>query len=234
MAEIRYWAVVPAAGVGRRMGTAIPKQYLPLAGRTVIEHTLDTLMSHPRIHGGVVAVGAGDSWWKTMRLDTTKPLMQVAGGMERGYSVLNALHALAERAAPDDWILVHDAVRPCLRHADIDLLIDTLHNDPVGGLLALPVRDTLKRADPAGRVSMTVDRSHLWHALTPQMFRLRVLTRALHQALEQGLAVTDEASALEAMKLAPRLVEGHAANIKITRPEDLLLAELFLAHARDT
>lgn len=234
MAKIRYWAVVPAAGVGRRMGAAIPKQYLPLAGRTVIEHTLDTLMSHPRIDGAVVAVGTGDSWWKTMRLDTAKPLMQVAGGMERGHSVLNALHALAERAAPDDWVLVHDAVRPCLRHADIDLLIDTLHDDPVGGLLALPVRDTLKRADPTGRVSMTVDRSHLWHALTPQMFRLRVLTRALHQALEQGLAVTDEASALEAMKLAPRLVEGHAANIKITQPEDLLLAELFLAHARDT
>lgn len=234
MAEIRYWAVVPAAGVGRRMGAAIPKQYLPLAGCTVIEHTLDTLINHPRIDGAVVAIGVEDSWWKTLGLRTTKPLIQVAGGIERGYSVLNALHALEERASPHDWVLVHDAVRPCVRKADIDLLIDTLHDDPVGGLLALPVRDTLKRADPAGRVSITVDRSHLWHALTPQMFRLGVLIGALHSALERGLPVTDDASALEAMEIAPRLVEGHADNIKITRPEDLLLAEFYLAHAGDT
>lgn len=210
------------------MGGAIPKQYLPLAGLSVIVHTLDMLLSHPRISGVAVAIGAEDSWWDSIRLATGKPLLQVNGGQERCHSVLHALHALQELAAPEDWVLVHDAVRPCLRSTDLDVLMDTLKDDAVGGLLATPVRDTMKRADADGRVSATVDRTALWHALTPQMFRLQILSRALEQALERGLLVTDDASAVEALGLAPRLVEGRADNIKITRPEDLLLAEFYL------
>ena len=231
MTEPRYWAVVPAAGVGRRMGSAIPKQYLSLAGLSVIVRTLDTLLSHPRISGVAVAIGADDLWWNSIRLDTGKPLLRVNGGEERCHSVLNALYALRERAAPEDWVLVHDAVRPCLRSTDLDVLMETLKDDPVGGLLAVPVRDTMKRANADGRVSATVDRAALWHALTPQMFRLHVLLNALEQALEQGLLVTDDAAAVEALGLAPRLVEGRADNIKITRPEDLALAEFYLTHS---
>lgn len=228
MTEARYWAVVPAAGIGRRLGAALPKQYLPLAGRPVIAHTLTTLLRHPRISGLAIAIGATDSHWRQLRLESDKPVLPVAGGPERCHSVLNAVLALHEVAGPDDWALVHDAVRPCLRAADIDKLLATLADDPVGGLLATPARDTIKRAGPDGRVAATVERVGLWHALTPQLFRLRVLRTALRQALERNLIVTDDAAAVEALGLTPRLVEGRADNIKITRPEDLPLAEFYL------
>ena len=231
MSSARYWAMVPAAGAGKRMGSAIPKQYLSLLGRPVVACALATLLQHPRIDGVVVAVDAKDEWWPAVaaNLDATKPLLRATGGAERCHSVLNGLDVLRERAAPSDWVLVHDAARPCLCPADLDRLLAELADDPVGGLLAVPVRDTLKRADPAGRVAATVDRSRLWHALTPQMFRLGVLRDALRAALARGLLVTDEAAAMEAAGFAPRLVEGRADNLKITRPEDLALAEFFLA-----
>jgi 2-C-methyl-D-erythritol 4-phosphate cytidylyltransferase len=230
MTTVRYWAMAPAAGAGKRMGSAVPKQYLSLAGRPIIVHTLVTLLDHPRIDGVAVAISAGDEWWPTVaaKLSTTKPLWVVTGGSERCHSVLNGLEALAELAQPDDWVLVHDAARPCLTAGDLDRLIDRLADDPVGGLLAVPVRDTLKRADDAGRVAATVDRSRLWHALTPQIFRLGMLHEALRAALARGLLVTDEAAAMEAAGFAPRLVEGRADNLKITRPEDLALAEFYL------
>ena len=231
MNEPHYWAIVPAAGVGRRMGTAIPKQYLPLAGLSVIAHTLRTLLSHPRISGVVVAISSADQWWESVHLDASKPLLSVKGGEERCYSVSNCLSTLEALAQPDDWVLVHDAVRPCLRGSDLDRLIETLASDPVGGLLAVPVRDTIKRADANGRVNFTVERSDLWHALTPQMFRLSVLRCALQRALENQRLVTDEASAIELAGLAPRLVEGHGDNIKITCTEDLVLAEFYLMHS---
>lgn len=225
---MRYWAVVPAGGVGRRMGAALPKQYLPLAGFSIIVHALHTLLQHPRISGAVVVTGVGDIWWERIRLAPEKPLLQATGGEERCHSVLNGLQALAAWAAPDDWVLVHDAARPCLLAADLDRLMTTLQDDPVGGLLAVPVRDTLKRADPEGRVCATVDRADLWHALTPQMFRFNLLRDALQDALARNLLVTDDAAAMEAAGWAPRLVEGRADNIKITRPEDLALAEFYL------
>ena len=230
MTTPRYWAMVPAAGAGKRMDSAVPKQYLSLAGRPVIAHTLASLLDHPRIDGVAVAIGAGDEWWPTVaaELNAAKPLRVVTGGAERCHSVLNGLEALSEPAQPEDWVLVHDAARPCLTSGDLDRLIDTLADDPVGGLLAVPVRDTLKQADDAGRVAATVDRSRLWHALTPQMFRLGMLHEALRAALVHGLLVTDEAAALEAAGFAPRLVEGRADNLKITRPEDLALAEFYL------
>lgn len=226
----RHWVIVPAAGVGKRMGSTLPKQYLPLAGRPVIAHTLDTLLHHPRIDGVVVAIGAEDEEWPEVvaELTTDTPLRVVTGGAERCHSVLNGLETLWEWAAPDDWALVHDAARPCLTAADLDRLLIELAADPVGGLLAVPVRDTLKQADPVGRVATTVDRSQLWHALTPQMFRLGLLYDAVNAALARGLLVTDEAAAMEAAGFAPRLIEGRADNLKITRPEDLALAEFYL------
>lgn len=223
-----FWAVIPAAGVGRRMAADRPKQYLQLAGRTVLEYTLDIFIRHPRITGLAVAIGADDPFFGELPVRTDKPLMVVHGGGERCHSVLNALHVLKGQAAAADWVLVHDAARPCLAREDLDRLLDTLENDPVGGLLATPVSDTLKRSDDSGRVRDTVDRSHLWRAFTPQMFRLGMLTQALESALSEGALVTDDASAMERAGHAPRLVEGSPANIKITSPGDLALAEFFL------
>ena len=231
MSSARHWALVPAAGAGRRMGSTVPKQYLPLLGRPVIAHALTILLDHPRIDGVVVAIDARDEWWPTVvaDLDAAKPLLSARGGAERCHSVLNGLETLRERATPNGWVLVHDAARPCLTPTDLDRLLDELADDPVGGLLAAPVRDTLKQADLAGRIAATVDRSRLWHALTPQMFRLGMLHDALRAALARGLLVTDEAAAMEAAGFAPRLIEGRADNLKITRPEDLALAEFFLS-----
>ncbi|WP_127477307.1 2-C-methyl-D-erythritol 4-phosphate cytidylyltransferase [Sulfurivermis fontis] len=224
----RHWVVIPAAGVGARMKADRPKQYLPLRGRTVIEHTLACFTHHPAISGIVVALSPGDPYWPELHIDSAIPLHVAAGGQERCHSVLNALRLLAQHADANDWVLVHDAARPCLARSDIDQLCAELEHDEVGGILAVPVRDTMKRADGEGRISATEDRTTLWHALTPQMFRLGLLTQALEQALADGFVVTDEASAVEHAGLRPKLVEGRADNIKVTRPEDLALAEFFL------
>jgi 2-C-methyl-D-erythritol 4-phosphate cytidylyltransferase len=225
----RLWVAIPAAGVGSRMGGPVPKQYLTLLDKTVIEHTLARFCNQPAISGVVVALGAEDGYWPTLALPwPSVKLWTTVGGSERCHSVLRALEALSERAAREDWVLVHDAARPCLRETDLSLLIDKLASDPVGGFLALPVRDTLKRADDRGVVIATVDRTNLWQALTPQMFRLGALTKALRAAIEEGQIVTDEAQAMELAGYQPRLVEGHGDNIKITRPQDLHLAALYL------
>ncbi|HQU15122.1 MAG: 2-C-methyl-D-erythritol 4-phosphate cytidylyltransferase [Chromatiales bacterium 21-64-14] len=224
----RYWGVIPAAGKGTRMGAELPKQYLELAGRRVLEHTLNRLAADPRIVGIVVALGADDTLWPRVDPPQSVTLLTVTGGAERCHSVLNALDHLAERADEHDWVLVHDAARPCLRVADLARLIDTLTEDPVGGLLALPVHDTMKRASADRRVLDTVNRDGLWHALTPQMFRLGALRAALKAAIAAGFLVTDEAAAMEWSGHRPRLVEGSGDNLKITRPEDLPLAEYYL------
>ena len=224
----RLWAVVPAAGVGRRMGASTPKQYLDLAGRTVIEHTLDVLLGEARIAAVMVALDPEDAHWPRLPVARHPRVQRVEGGRERCHSVLSALDLLWDMAAPEDRVLVHDAARPCLRPADLDRLIGELADDPVGGILAVPVRDTMKRADPDGRIEATLDRGRLWHAYTPQLFRLSALREALRDAIAAGDLVTDEASAMERMGLAPRLVEGHADNLKITRPEDLELARFYL------
>jgi len=231
------WVVIPAAGVGARMLAERPKQYLPLAGRTVLEHSVSCFAHHPMVRGIVVAVALDDAYWPELELHSSVPLHCVAGGEERAQSVLNALNflaALTHNETHDPWVLVHDAARPCVRREDIDLLLARLHDDPVGGLLAVPVRDTMKRADDDGLVARTEPRAGLWHALTPQMFKLRRLQSSLQRALERGLSVTDESSAIEFAGGMPCLVEGHADNIKITRPEDLALAEFLLRQRRDT
>jgi len=226
--QVKYWAVVPAAGVGKRMQADRPKQYLEIAGRPLIEYAISQLMVDPHIEGVVVAISAEDEYWPTLEITLDKPLWVVEGGVERCHSVLNALQELATRANEEDWVLVHDAARPCVRAEDITQLITKLTHDDIGGLLAVPVRDTMKRAGTNQRVITTEDREGLWHALTPQMFRFGKLRHALEQALEDESLVTDEASAMELAEYEPLLVEGHADNIKVTRPEDLALAAFYL------
>jgi 2-C-methyl-D-erythritol 4-phosphate cytidylyltransferase len=226
---VAHWAIIPAAGIGRRMRSQVPKQYLPLGDRTVIEYTLTRFIDHPQIAGIAIAIDVRDEIWRSLQVSSAKPIITVDGGRERCHSVLNALQRLTSRAQAHDWVLVHDAVRPCLSDEDLNKLMRELADDPVGGILAVPVRDTLKRAGSDGRIASTLNRTALWQALTPQMFRLGVLASALAEALAAGDLVTDEAAAVERAGLRPRLVEGRGDNIKITRPEDLVLAERILA-----
>ena len=228
MSEPRFWVIVPAAGVGRRMGGTVPKQYLELNGRRVIDHTIERMLLHPAVDGLYLALGEEDGWWGDTQFSAHTDLVRVTGGSERCHSVFNALEGLAAEAGQEDWVLVHDAARPCIRRSDIDRLIDLVRGDPVGGLLGMPVRDTMKRTDAGDRVLGTVERKHLWHAFTPQMFRFGVLRDALRGALDAGVLVTDEASAIEWAGYRPIMVEGHADNLKITRPEDLRLAAYYL------
>ena len=228
MTEPSNWVVVPAAGLGRRMGSSIPKQYLELDGRTVIDHTIERLLMHPKVDGLYLALSDDDRCWPETEFSGHPDVVRVTGGVERCHSVFNALQAMAERAADDDWVLVHDAARPCVRRTDIDHLFAMVSAHPAGGLLGMPVNDTMKRTDATDRIVVTVERSHLWHAFTPQMFRYRMLHDALKRALDDGFLVTDEASAMEHAGYQPLMVEGQADNVKITRPEDLPLAEYYL------
>ena len=222
------WVIIPAAGVGRRMGTNTPKQYLLLNEKTVIEHTLDVFNTHDSISEIVIAVSKEDEYWPSLDLHLSKPLHKVSGGKERCDSVLNGLKFLEDKAENNDWVLVHDAARPCLRKEDLTLLLETLQEHEVGGILAVPVRDTMKRSVSENIIKETVERENLWHALTPQMFRYGLLKDALVSALNNNEVITDEASAIELAGYQPVLVEGHADNLKITRPEDLALAAFFL------
>jgi len=224
------WAVLPAAGLGRRFGAATPKQHLPLAGRSALERSLSLLLAEPRVRGAVVALSADDPWRAPSACRQGKYVRHCAGGPERAQSVLNALSRLKEHdCCDDDWVLVHDAARPLLRPGDLERLIDLALADPIGALLAVPVRDTLKRADTDGRCQATVDRTALWHAQTPQMFHLGPLHNAIATAIEAGVPVTDEAGAMERAGYHPLLVEGHGDNIKITSRDDALLAEQLLS-----
>jgi len=217
-----FWVVIPAAGVGARMKADRPKQYLRLGDRTLIEHTLDCFLDYPGLRGLVVSLSATDGYWPTLACAADPRVNLAAGGAERADSVLAGLERLVALGAADgDWVLVHDAARPNLAHSDLARLLESLADDPVGGLLAVPVRDTLKQVGPDGRVVSTPDRSLFWQAYTPQMFRLGMLREALSGALAAGIPVTDEASAIEWAGHAPRLIEGRADNIKVTRPEDL-------------
>ena len=231
--EQKLWVIIPAAGVGRRMGSDVPKQYLLLNDKTVIEHTLDVFSSHQAISEIVVAISKEDEYWPSINLKSAKPIHIAEGGKERCDSVLNGLNFLQNKAKDDDWVLVHDAARPCLRHEDLNLLIDSLEQHAVGGILAVPVRDTMKRSiENSNLIKETVDRESLWHALTPQMFRFSILKEALESALKNNKVITDEASAIEYAGQQPVLIEGHADNIKITRPEDLALAAFFLRQVK--
>jgi 2-C-methyl-D-erythritol 4-phosphate cytidylyltransferase len=228
MISPRHFALIPAAGVGARMGADCPKQYMPLAGKLMLVHVLDTFASSDTIAHTFVVVSDGDGYIDEALAGAKHLADRVTvlhrGGATRHQSVLNGLEAMREQVGDDDWVLVHDAARPGLNDELINRLVRALHDDPVGGLLALPVVDTLKRSDGDVRAEETVPRDHLWAAQTPQMFRYGLLRRALQQAS----GVTDESSAVEALGLRPKLVEGSPRNFKVTLPHDVALAELHL------
>lgn len=217
-----FWVVIPAAGSAQRMRADVPKQYLRIGGRTVIDHAVQPFLARSECRGVVVALAESDTRFRELEIAREPRLRAVVGGAQRVDSVRAGLAALT--VGQHDWVLVHDAARPCLSDGDLACLLETLRDDEVGGLLAAPIVDTLKRSDAEMRVSATVDRTALWHALTPQMFRYGVLCRALAAAT----ASTDESQAVEALGLQPKLVRGSAENLKVTVPDDLARAERIL------
>jgi 2-C-methyl-D-erythritol 4-phosphate cytidylyltransferase len=229
----RYNVVVPAAGIGKRMQADCPKQYLKIAGKTVIEHTLNNLLKHPSINQVIVVLNAQDQTFKQLSIADHPAIKTVLGGKERCDSVLAGLNFLSQ---DEQWVLVHDAARPCLAQTDLTALLQLAELGNKGGILATPVRDTMKRGQSSKCgsqqiVKHTESRENLWHALTPQFFQLAVLKQALEYAMDQQALITDEASAVELLGKEVVLIAGKASNIKITQPEDLLLAEFYLTQA---
>jgi 2-C-methyl-D-erythritol 4-phosphate cytidylyltransferase len=231
--EVSAWAVIPAAGSGSRMQSEMPKQYLRFQGKTIIEHCLDRLLSHPAIDGAVLVLSENDRYWETLDYQAEKPLFIATGGAERQHSVYNGLALLQYRQGNEAIVLVHDAVRPLVRHADLDRLIDAARAHEAGAILAVPVADTLKIEGEHHVVSGTLPRDRLWRAQTPQAFHLQPLLNALKKLIDENRMVTDEAAAIEEAGFAPLLVEGSADNLKITVPADLALAEQVWLHQRD-
>nr|WP_314739985.1 2-C-methyl-D-erythritol 4-phosphate cytidylyltransferase [uncultured Haemophilus sp.] len=225
----QIFAIIPASGVGSRMQAAVPKQYLTLLGKTILEHTLSIFIAHPAIEKVVVAVSKEDQFYTEIELLKDPKVKIVFGGETRADSVFNALQIVPENA----WALVHDAARPCLKRSDLDNLLQIEEEN--GAILATPVIDTIKRtrAENEQTILHTEDRSTLWHALTPQFFPAQQLTQALKAAFDEKATITDEASAMEFIGFHPRLVVGRADNLKITRPEDLALAEFYLTRNND-
>lgn len=210
------------------MGVDIPKQYLQLAGKTILEHTLERLLAIPAIAGIVVALAKDDPLWQGLAVSQHPLIHPVDGAAERAGSVLNGLDYLQDKLQPQDWVLVHDAARPCVSLASIALLCESLQQDAVGGILAVPVSDTIKYVSAGSGIANTVDRRGLWRAQTPQLFRYKLLRDCLLQAAVHGENITDEASALEVCGYSPKVIEGREDNIKITRPDDLLLGAFIL------
>ena len=223
------WAVVPAAGRGTRFGGDTPKQYLVAGDRVLLAHTLEALLSHPAVAGAMVVIAENDADWPGWSSFADKPVLTCVGGETRAASVLAGLQALPESVRADDFVLVHDAARPNLRQSDLSRLLEVGRADPVGAILAAPVRDTLKRAGDDGAIDASEPRERLWRAFTPQMFRRHQLVRALQQASAAGVEVTDEAMAMERLGLRPLLVECAEDNFKITTPADLARFEFELS-----
>jgi len=218
-------AVVPAAGIGSRMQAEHPKQYLRIGQRTILEHSIHSLLAVPAVKQIIVAISPQDHWFPQLPLAQDPRIIVVTGGSERADSVLAGL----QMAAGYHWVLVHDAARPCLHQDDLTRLLAITHHSKTGGILAAPVRDTMKRSEPGQpAIAHTVERNDLWHALTPQLFPLELLRSCLTRALQEGAIITDEASALEYCGYHPELVVGRSDNIKVTRPEDLALANFYL------
>lgn len=215
-------AIIPASGIGSRMNAPLPKQYLKIQGKTILEHTLVPFIEHSAIQKIVVAVSKDDPYYSQISLLSHAKIQLVFGGETRAHSVFNALQGLAEQ----DWALVHDAARPCIKRVDLNNILQVNNRD--GAILATPAIDTMKRSD-GEQILHTEDRSTLWHALTPQFFQVGLLRQALETAFQNNYAVTDEASAMELAGYSPKLVQGRSDNIKVTRPEDLALAEFYLS-----
>lgn len=224
-------AVVPAAGIGSRMQTECPKQYLKIGDKTILEHAVASLRAHPRVAHVVIAISPTDSWFASLPLASNPDVTVINGGAQRADSVLAGLNVVKNA----QWVLVHDAARPCLHQDDLARLLDITETSKIGGILAAPVRDTMKRGEPGkALIAHTVDREDLWHALTPQLFPLELLRSCLQRALDEHASITDEASALEYCGFHPELISARADNIKVTRPEDLALAEFYLTRLTQT
>jgi 2-C-methyl-D-erythritol 4-phosphate cytidylyltransferase len=224
---MKYFAIIPAAGTGTRMQAETPKQYLTLLGKSILELAAESLLHHPQIEKLVIVLKENDSFFKTLPLQAHPKIITATGGNERFHTVLNGLNSLLPFADQNDWILIHDAARPCLQRSDIDKLITVLDNHPTGGILGVSIRDTIKRVIE-NKISETIDRNELWHAYTPQMFRFGLLHDAITSALEKNQHITDDAMAIELMGLQPLMIEGRRDNIKITQQSDLALAEFYL------
>lgn len=226
----KFVVIIPAAGVGKRMQANCPKQYLSLQGKTILEHTVHRLLSHPNIYHIILPLSDNDEYFQETDLVDNPQVTRVSGGKERVDSVLNGLLTINHDEYP--WVLVHDAARPCLTHDDISKLINACIDKQTGGLLAFPVRDTMKQSLPSSSgqksVAQTIDRSTLWHALTPQMYKTDRLLKAIKHGQAENFALTDESSAIESIGEESLLVEGRSDNIKITRPDDLTMAEFIL------
>jgi len=231
----QFIVVVPAAGIGKRMLASCPKQYLTIDNQTILSHTINRLLSHKNIAKVVLAISDVDAYFAQTTLVDNPNIIRVSGGKERVDSVLNGLQVINDK----EWVLVHDAARPCVTHDDIDKLIKQCLASNSGGILAAPVVDTMKlainnNANEATQVSKTIDRSSLWHAFTPQMFKTKELKQAIEETQKKGLLITDESSAIESVGLPCLLVSGRRDNIKITRPEDLVLADFYLKQQQIT
>jgi 2-C-methyl-D-erythritol 4-phosphate cytidylyltransferase len=226
----KFHVIIPAAGAGNRMANALPKQYLQLDGKPMISHVIQVFFNNPRITGIHLALHPEDKFWRTLTINPESKLhLHYTGGGSRSETVLNTLHALD--VSESDWVLVHDAARPGLSASLLDKLLDSLYQDEVGGLLAMPVADTLKKSDTTNHVAETISRQHLWQAQTPQMFRYGMLKNALSDF--NGLP-TDEAEAIEALGLLPKLVQGELSNLKVTYPQDLVLLEALFKYREQT
>ncbi len=228
-------AIIPAAGIGSRMQASLPKQYLTLQGKTILEHTVEKLLGFQPVQKVIVATHPQDKYFADLSLASHPNVIRVNGGDERADSVFNALRqVLTDEQSIDKqdvWVMVHDAARPNISHADMHSLYQQAIVHPVGGILAAPVRDTMKRSNLQQEITSTVEREALWHALTPQMFRAKKLYEALELAKQNNQVITDEASAMENMGLNPLIVAGRSDNLKITQPEDLALAEFYLSRS---
>ncbi len=224
----RYWVVIPAAGVGKRMGIDKPKQYISVYDKTIIEHTINCFIKREEIEGVVVVISETDEYWPKLSISKHEKVITAPGGDERYQSVFNGIHALQNKAEDNDWVMVHDAARPCLNQSAIDRLMINLRTHDVGGILALPCRDTMKKANESGEIVETVERESLWQAQTPQMFKYGKLYSAIEKILNENVVVTDEAMAMELSGYKPMLVQGHQENIKITHKDDIQCLKLYL------
>lgn len=222
------WIILTASGQGTRFGNTLPKQYLDIAGKSVLAHSIAAFQDLPRIQGIVITHMPDDPHIAHQVLESAVPIWKVAGGAQRFESVANAMSHIREHASAEDWVLVHDAVRPCVHQSDLEKMIVTLQADPVGGILASRVKDTLKRTDTMGRIIDTVDRENCWHALTPQMFRFGILDKAIQAILQRQIMVTDDAQAVQLLGYSSRVVEADHPNPKLTYSQDLPLIEYLL------
>ena len=224
----KYWVVIPAAGIGRRMGSNIPKQYVSVNGKTIVEHTIDNFIGRKEIENICIAISESDKHWPALPISKNKKIITTIGGSERYESVYNALCALKDKANDDDWVLVHDAVRPCLKKSIIDRLITDISSNDVGGILALPCFETMKKVNNNRYIEETINREIIWRAQTPQVFKYKKLLLAIEKAINENIHITDEAMAMELLNYKPIVIMGDEKNIKITHQIDLKHLELFL------